>query len=247
MRDPTSETRHSSAKNCPPTIKQLTRHHRHRLMNRFLARFTMSIKGPTRFGCFWKIFSFSCWAQVRSSREIQWKCNEFDIRVISVGCTFIVGVIIVIPICMIFFGAIYMHECPLNKYIPIYLLIGGIMGIIKPILSLSLHVRATQQEQAEERQRQSGTQSTLNWFILAWFMIGSYWIYHIYEPNYDSSKGKYCNKSLYTFAFWLVTSAYIGCGAIFLIMLLLTILSVVLRSKAMHVSVVNVWSSFNSF
>lgn len=40
------------------------------------------------------------------------------------------------------------------------------------------------------------------------------WVYKEYEPNYDPTKDKYCNKTLYLFAFWLITSVYIGLGVI---------------------------------
>lgn len=135
---------------------------------------------------------------------------------------------------MIFFGAIYMNECPVSKYIPVYLLIGGIMGIIKPLLTLSLYVRTSEQDQAEERLRQVGTQSMLNWFIFGWFLIGSYWIYREYEPNYNPSKGLYCNHTLYTFAFWLITSAYIICVTFVMVLILLTIISVIINVKAVN-------------
>lgn len=42
-----------------------------------------------------------------------------------VGCTIILGVTIVIPICMIAIGSIYLYDCPQGEYIPIYLLVGG--------------------------------------------------------------------------------------------------------------------------
>lgn len=133
-----------------------------------------------------------------------------------------------------------MHECPVSKYIPVYLLIGGVMGIIKPLLTLSLRVRTSQEDQAVERMRQVGTQSMLSWFIFAWFVIGSYWVYREYEPNYDPAKGKYCNKSLYKFAFWLVTSAYISCAVVIVILIVLTIISVLLHIKVVNVNVSDV-------
>lgn len=116
---------------------------------------------------------------------------------------------VVIPICMVVFGSLYMHQCPVNEYIPVYLLVGGIFGIVKQLLNLSTRVRQREEDRAEERLRQSPTQTLINCFMLGWFIIGSYWIYKEYEPNYDPSKGKYCNKSLYLFAFWLISSVYI--------------------------------------
>jgi hypothetical protein len=39
-------------------------------------------------------------------------------------------------------------------------------------------------------------------------------VYKEYEPNYDPSQGKYCNRTLYLFAFWLITSVFIVVGVI---------------------------------
>ncbi|XP_069703193.1 transmembrane protein 272-like isoform X2 [Periplaneta americana] len=132
----------------------------------------------------------------------------------TIGCTIILGVTIVIPICMIVIGSIYLHDCPQGEYIPIYLLVGGGFGVLKQLLHLSARVRQREEEQEEERIRQSPTQTLINCFMLGWFIIGSVWVYKEYEPNYDPLRGKYCNRTLYLFAFWLITSVYIVLGII---------------------------------
>ncbi|XP_029931969.1 uncharacterized protein LOC115376493 isoform X3 [Myripristis murdjan] len=39
---------------------------------------------------------------------------------------------------------------------------------------------------------------------LARVIFGDVWIFSVYQPNYDptAADGLYCNKTLYTFAFW---------------------------------------------
>lgn len=132
----------------------------------------------------------------------------------TIGCTIILGVTLVVPICMMVIGAVYLYDCPQGEYIPVYLLVGGGFGVFKQLLHLSARVRQRQEEQDEERIRQSPTQTLINCFMLGWFIIGSMWVYKEYEPNYDPALGKYCNKTLYLFAFWLITSVYIFLGVI---------------------------------
>lgn len=108
------------------------------------------------------------------------------------------------------------------------------MGVLKPLLSLSTHVRRSAEDQAIEQMRQSGTQRLINWFIFGWFMIGSYWIYRIYEPNYNPAFGKYCDETLYMFAFWLVTSVYILLGLSIVCLLIISVLSVILHRKSVQ-------------
>ncbi|XP_017885251.1 uncharacterized protein LOC108628076 [Ceratina calcarata] len=134
----------------------------------------------------------------------------------TIGCTIMLGITIVIPICMVVIGGLYLYDCPQGEYIPVYLLVGGGFGVFKQLLHLSARVRQGQVERDEERIRQSPTQTLINCFIIGWFIIGSMWVYKEYEPNYDPALGKYCNKTLYLFAFWLITSTYIFLGVIML-------------------------------
>ncbi|KAF5284579.1 hypothetical protein FQR65_LT02405 [Abscondita terminalis] len=132
----------------------------------------------------------SLFGRVREARRTSKGVFEFlkNILIIllgTIGCTIILGVTIVIPICMIVMGSIYLHECPQGEYIPIYLLVGGIFGILKQLLHLSSRVRQSDVEREEEQLRQSPTQTILNCFMLGWFIIGSVWVYKEFEPNYD--------------------------------------------------------------
>ncbi|XP_055706239.1 transmembrane protein 272-like [Phlebotomus papatasi] len=146
----------------------------------------------------------------------------------TLGFTVILGATTIVPICMIVFGSIYLYDCPQGEYIPVYLLVGGGFGVIKQLLHLSTRVR-NREDQAEEEMRQSSTQMLLNCFMLGWFIIGSYWVYKEYEPNYDPTKGKYCNKSLYLFSFWLVTSIYITTGLVLFILCFISVASVIAK------------------
>ncbi|GLV35534.1 hypothetical protein CBL_01317 [Carabus blaptoides fortunei] len=147
--------------------------------------------------------------QKSSSGVLDFLKNILILLLGTLGCTIILGVSFVIPICMIVIGSVYLHECPQNQYIPIYLLVGGIFGIMKQVLHLSVRVKKQGEERDEENLRQSPTQTLLCCFMLGWFIIGSIWVYKEFEPNYDPAQGKYCNKTLYMFAFWLITSVYV--------------------------------------
>uniref|UniRef100_A0A182J056 Uncharacterized protein n=1 Tax=Anopheles atroparvus TaxID=41427 RepID=A0A182J056_ANOAO len=149
----------------------------------------------------------------------------------TLGCTIILGITIVIPVCMIVFGTLYLYDCPQGEYIPVYLLVGGAFGVLKQLLHLSTRVRS-REEQELERLRQTPTQTLINCFMLGWFIIGSFWVYQIYEPNYDPSLGKYCNKSLYLFTFWLITSVYMTLGIVTVVLCSVSILSVLLAPQS---------------
>lgn len=91
------------------------------------------------------------------------------------------------------------------------------MGLLKPLLSLSSEMHSDPNDQTALRQalkdNSSKSSSLIYCFMLCWFFIGCYWIYSIYEPKY----GKDCDKTLYLFAFWLVTSVYLVVGVVLVI------------------------------
>lgn len=170
-------------------------------------------------------------AQKSSKGFIDFLKNVLIIILGTLGCTIILGVTIVIPICMIVMGLVYLHDCPQGEYIPVYLIVGGFFGILKQLLHLSARVRQTEQERREENLRQSPTQTLLNCFMLGWFIIGSVWVYKEYEPNYDKSLGIYCNRNLYMFAFWLITSVYVLLGIITICLCSVSIATVIFHTN----------------
>jgi len=62
---------------------------------------------------------------------------------------------------------LYSHE----SIVAAKFLAGG-FGVLKQLLHLSARVRQHEEEQEEERIRQSPTQTVLNCFMLGWFIIG---------------------------------------------------------------------------
>lgn len=178
----------------------------------------------------------SLFGRVREARKTSKGALEFLLNMLvllfgAVGCTIILGVTIIIPICMIVMGGIYLHDCPQGEYIPIYLLVGGIFGILKQLLHLSVRVRQREEEREAELLRQSPTQTILNCFMLGWFIIGSVWVYKEYEPDYDPRSPYYCNRNLYLFAFWLITSVYIILGVIMICLCFISVASLWLQPK----------------
>lgn len=131
----------------------------------------------------------------------------------TMGCIIMLGVTIGMPISMIAIGALYLNECPQGEYIPIYLLVGGIFVLLNQVITVENGL-CQRTEQRIDRVQRTPMQSLIVFFLFGWFILGSVWVYKEYEPNYDPSLGKYCNKTLYLFAFWLITSSYIAIGVV---------------------------------
>ncbi|CAN9509619.1 unnamed protein product [Ophioblennius macclurei] len=121
-----------------------------------------------------------------------------------------------IPIAQIAIGAIYLEDCPRNHYIPIYLIVVGVFGVILSVVSCLPGTR-----QGKDDPSTPLTQVCKVWhsltsvFLFCWFITGNVWIYSIYKPDFNKNAtniDQYCDKTLYLFAFWITTLVYIVLG-----------------------------------
>ena len=71
-----------------------------------------------------------------------------------------------------FTGAVYKDDCPAEKYIPIYLMVGGAFGIVKNLINLGQRVKNRKEERDEENAKTNPVDSLLNCFLFAWFIAG---------------------------------------------------------------------------
>lgn len=104
---------------------------------------------------------------------------------------------------MFFVGVTTTKDCPIKPIIPIYLAVAGGLGIITkllPIINLKWLKMAIIDRIAYAL------------FIVEfiWMILGSVWIYSIYEPPYTPMTDQpHCNKTAYLLSFWLLTLNYI--------------------------------------
>ncbi|XP_077518964.1 transmembrane protein 272-like isoform X2 [Amblyomma americanum] len=156
----------------------------------------------------------------------------------TLGCTILIGVTFIIPVSMIVIGTIYINDCPAEKYIPIFLVMGGVFGVLRTLLDVCGKCRrpdssgeagrnANEEQRAEER-----TWSTLvNCFLFAWYVAGCVWVYRAYPPDYTNSESpEFCDRTLYLFAFGLVTAGLLSLGLLAACLCCLTVFSL-LSSK----------------
>lgn len=64
-----------------------------------------------------------------------------------------------------------MHDCPAEPYIPIYLVVGGIFGVIKNLLNCRLRCKRHDDTEGESL-RPSSLDTVMNCFLFAWFIAG---------------------------------------------------------------------------
>jgi len=128
----------------------------------------------------------------------------------TLGCTVFIAIFLAIPISMIAIGSIYIHDCPYERFIPIYLIVGGCFGIVKHLSNMGQRIRNKRENRDEENANTNPFDGVLNCFLLAWFIAGNVWIYRSFGRfSSDPTSADYCNYTLYWYAFWLTTASYI--------------------------------------
>ncbi|XP_061565547.1 transmembrane protein 272-like [Cololabis saira] len=127
----------------------------------------------------------------------------------------------ILPIAQIAIGAVYLHDCPRQPYIPIYLIVVGVFGIILSVLPCLPGTQDPKDAPPTPLGRICTCWNSLtSIFLFCWFITGNVWIYSIYQPNYNKTTtavDPFCDKTLYLFAFWSTTLIYILLGLFLLI------------------------------
>uniref|UniRef100_A0A096M9S2 Uncharacterized protein n=1 Tax=Poecilia formosa TaxID=48698 RepID=A0A096M9S2_POEFO len=113
-------------------------------------------------------------------------------------------------------GVVYFRDCPQQPNIPNYLLGLALIALLMiPFVTLPCESYA-----AQPREHPRGFKACMAGFVVlfifVWFLLGAVWVFSVYQPNYDPSAadGLYCNKTLYTFAFWNAVLETFGLGAL---------------------------------
>ncbi|KAL5012214.1 hypothetical protein ScPMuIL_010765 [Solemya velum] len=150
-------------------------------------------------------------ARKDSSGLLEFFKKVFTLILSTVGFTICVGLVLAIPISMVVIGAVYKDDCPIERYIPIYLIVAGCFGILKGLANLGQRYRNKEEEDGEEKNaKPNPPDMLLTLFLVAWFIAGNVWIYGVHKQwTADSTSPNYCHPTLYYFAFWITTTMYI--------------------------------------
>ncbi|XP_031145790.1 transmembrane protein 272-like isoform X1 [Sander lucioperca] len=111
---------------------------------------------------------------------------------------------VVITLARVIFGVVYFKDCPQQPNIPNYLLGLALMTLLMiPYVTLPCE-RDAAQPQEHPKGFKACLPCLINLFFCTWILAGDVWVFSVYQPNYDpaAADGAYCDKTLYTFAFW---------------------------------------------
>lgn len=158
-------------------------------------------------------------AKVTSDGNVDFVRKSIGIVCNSVIATVFLVVFLAVPIAAIVIGGLYLHDCPKQKYIPIYLIVFGAFSIVKALSSLVDNCRARNNDGEQEENKPKGSCDVIiGCFLSVWFMPGSVWVYTTYKHfSTDESSDEYCQPTLFYFSFWLIIGQYIVIGLLSLL------------------------------
>ncbi|CAJ1083382.1 transmembrane protein 272-like [Xyrichtys novacula] len=119
----------------------------------------------------------------------------------------------VVMVAAVALGTLYLDQCPIQPYIPIYLIVFGVSSVLCLCLT---YARKSTGENSCCSMLISSCLSLMVIFKLGWFIAGSCWIYPIYPPSYSSGTSQYCQKTTYQFAFIVTTLVWVTLAFMFI-------------------------------
>ncbi|CAF3742160.1 unnamed protein product [Rotaria sordida] len=151
------------------------------------------------------------------------------------GATVLLALLTVFQIILFFMGVKYLNDCPIQPNLPVYLLVVGAMGLVRVLNLLWKQFRRRRmrklegieldQEEETENNGSGFTDAVLNLFLLAWFIVGQFWTWHIFMPKFEfglENPNNYCHRNVYIFTLVHIAFVYIMFLAVILFLIALT-------------------------
>merc|ERR1712183_236949 len=130
-------------------------------------------------------------------------------------CTIVfLGLFSAIPIAMICMGALHKDQCPMEPWIPIFMIVGGAVSLVTMILGIML----TAAKASDKGGVVIGVTILLalvGLFTFGWYIAGSVWVFSKWSDWDQLKKAGGCYNDLYLFAFSLLIVFWVcgPCGA----------------------------------
>lgn len=112
-------------------------------------------------------------------------------------------------------GVKFLDDCPLEPRIPVYLLVGGCVLLLKLMLCLWRAMQRRRHDSADvtfdEGDAETGfstrtyrfMNTVLTLFLVGWHVAGSYWLFSIWRPRFSPllhDPSEWCERSVYLFS-----------------------------------------------
>ncbi|CAF3633769.1 unnamed protein product [Rotaria socialis] len=131
--------------------------------------------------------------------------------------------LLALPITKLVLGILYVNECPVNKNIPLYMIISGACGLAIVVLIFFTSACTYCRSMLNARKQTHGfiifiiaftraVRGALAIFLFIWFLFGNIWVFNArYRVRTDkpNDTNNYCHATLYWFAFYVLIFTYV--------------------------------------
>ncbi|XP_078600926.1 transmembrane protein 272-like [Branchiostoma floridae x Branchiostoma japonicum] len=134
-------------------------------------------------------------------------------RTVFICETFWRLVSLAIIVAMVVVGSLYVHDCPIQYMIPVYLIVYGIF-LLLPTFTARHRRDGEDPPDVLQSPGQCCFQGIIGCFLLVWFIGGTSWVYPAF-PVVDftnTTSTNYCQPVLYNFAFTVTTATWVVAG-----------------------------------
>ncbi|XP_019625063.1 PREDICTED: uncharacterized protein LOC109470540 [Branchiostoma belcheri] len=135
-------------------------------------------------------------------------------RTVFVCETFWRLVSLAINVAMVVVGSLYVHDCPVQYMIPVYLIVYGIFLLLPTFTARHKTGAGEEPPDVLQSPAQCCFQGVVGCFLIVWFIGGTSWVYPAF-PVVDMSNttsSNYCQPVLYNFAFTVTTATWVVAG-----------------------------------
>ncbi|XP_052282591.1 transmembrane protein 272-like [Dreissena polymorpha] len=161
-------------------------------------------------------------------------CKTSETVCNSLFVTVCISAFLALPVAMISMGVKYLEDCPKEPRIPVYLLLGGCLGIIKLLSSLWRNIQTRRYQNVsfddpdDDCAFTSSTYRTMDTmlflFLCGWQIAGTYWTFKIWTPHFKQllyEPSNWCDQTVYMFTVYQLCTCYVVMAAFVLVLAML--------------------------
>ncbi|CAF2794908.1 unnamed protein product [Rotaria sp. Silwood2] len=153
------------------------------------------------------------------------------------AASFVFAFSLVLPVIMISVGISNLEECPLDRNIPVFVLVGGALALLKLLQVLwkqyNRHSSPSEEETTDAQSGSTFMEVLTTLFLIIWFIYGNHLLWRYRLPRFEQTTEdpeNWCSKNVYFLAIISVAYTY-AFVTIMILVVLIVVLTVHLQNR----------------
>merc|ERR1712226_44998 len=158
----------------------------------------------------------SLYGKLKAAQQTSDGHADFAKAACFICCASFIPMLLVLAYCgvaiaCLIMGTIHLNDCPVEKMVPVYMLVFGVIFVVKSCLTTAKYAATKNNKEGDEESKAWQLERLLDCFLTIWFIVGNVFVYRTrskYQST-DPTADDYCHRETYLFAFWVITVTYI--------------------------------------